>query len=61
VRCQLFGLVRAINRRRKVAGLELVPWPAVRLRHSPVRHFAEEDLEDLLARSSEEEAAESNE
>jgi len=39
VRCQLMGLVRAINRRRKAAGLELVPWSAVRLRRSPLRPF----------------------
>jgi len=61
VRCQLFGLVRAINRQRKVAGLELVPWSAIRLRRSPVRPFAEEDLEDLLVRFSQEEAADPGE
>jgi hypothetical protein len=44
VRCQLFGLVRASNRRRKEAGLELVPWSAIRLRRSPVRPFEENGI-----------------
>ena len=33
-------LLRRINRRRAVAGLELVPFSALRLRRSPVRPFA---------------------
>jgi hypothetical protein len=39
VRVQLFGLLRGINRRRKLAGLELVPSSALRLHRSPVRPF----------------------
>jgi hypothetical protein len=61
VRCQLFGLVRAVNRRRKVAGLELVPWSALRLRRSPVRPFAEENLEELFVRFSQEETTDLSE
>lgn len=40
VRDQLRGILRAVNRRRKVAGLELVPRNAVWLRRIPVRPFA---------------------
>jgi hypothetical protein len=61
VRCQLFGLVRAINHRRKVAGLELVPWSALRLGRSPVRPFAEAHLEDLLVPFAQDEAADPGE
>jgi hypothetical protein len=43
VRCQLCGLVRAINRRRKVAGLDPFPSSELRLRRSPVRPFDERD------------------
>jgi hypothetical protein len=39
VRSQYRGLLRAINRRREVAGLERVPNQALRLRRSPVRPF----------------------
>ena len=56
VRCQLGGLLRSINRRRKLAGLELIPLSVLRWRRSPVRPFAQEDLEDLLVRSSLDEA-----
>ena len=56
VRCQLGGLLRALNRRRKSAGLDLIPLSALRWRRSPVRPFAQEDLEDLLVRSSPDEA-----
>ena len=39
VRDQLRGLLRAVNHRRKTAGLDLVPSQALRLRRSPVRPF----------------------
>ena len=39
VRDQLGGLLRAVNHRRKTAGLELVPANALRLHRSPVRPF----------------------
>ena len=39
VRDQLRGLLRAVNHRRKTAGLELVPPNALRLHRSPVRPF----------------------
>jgi hypothetical protein len=39
VRDQLRGLLRAVNHRRKTAGLDLVPPQALRLRRSPVRPF----------------------
>ena len=39
VRRQLLNLLRALNRRRKVAGLEPVPFSALRLRRRPVRPF----------------------
>ena len=39
VRDQLRGLLRAVNHRRKTAGLDLVPLQALRLRRSPVRPF----------------------
>lgn len=39
VRTQLFVLLRAVNHRRAIAGLELVPWQALRLKRSPVRPF----------------------
>jgi hypothetical protein len=39
VRTQYLCLLRAINRRRAVAGLEAVPRQALRLRRSPVRPF----------------------
>jgi hypothetical protein len=37
---QLRILLRALNRRRKVAGLALVPWTALRLRRVPLEAFA---------------------
>lgn len=40
VRSQLRGLLRAINRRRIVAGLDQVPEQALRLRRAPVCPFA---------------------
>jgi hypothetical protein len=46
VRVQLLGLLRGINRSRKLAGLELVPSSALRLHRSPVRPF--EEREQLL-------------
>ena len=39
MRNQLRGIQRAINRRRKAAGLELLPWDALRWRRSPVQPF----------------------
>ena len=39
VRDQLRGILRAVNRRRKAAGLELVPRNAVWLRRYPVKPF----------------------
>jgi len=39
VRDQLRGILRAVNRRRKAAGLDLVPRDAVWLRRIPVRPF----------------------
>ena len=48
VRVQLCRLLRIINQRRKVAGLELLPVSAVRLRRAPVQPFNEhEDSNDL--------------
>jgi hypothetical protein len=43
VRDQLRGLLRAVNRRRKAAGLELVPREALWLRRIPVKPFGEEE------------------
>jgi hypothetical protein len=42
VRDQCAILLRAVNRLRKTAGLEPVPWNAVRLYRKPVRVFARE-------------------
>lgn len=39
VRDQLRGILRAVNRRRKIAGLELVPPEALWLRRVPVKPF----------------------
>lgn len=51
VRVQLLGLLRGINRRRKLAGLEPVPSSALRLHRSPVRPFEEsEELSELVVR-----------
>jgi hypothetical protein len=41
VRCQLGGLLRFINRRRRLAGLELVPLSVLRWHRSPTRPFEE--------------------
>lgn len=43
IRSQFQGILRAVNRRRKVAGLELVPREALRLNRSPVRPFEEKN------------------
>jgi hypothetical protein len=43
VRVQLLGLLRGINRRRKLAGLEFIPSSALRLHRSPVRPFEERE------------------
>jgi hypothetical protein len=43
VRVQFCGLLRAVNQRRKLAALELVPVSALRFRRSPVHPFAGED------------------
>ncbi|PWU19893.1 MAG: hypothetical protein C5B50_05535 [Verrucomicrobia bacterium] len=40
VRDQFRILLRAVNRMRKTAGLELVPWTACRLRRCPVKPFS---------------------
>lgn len=40
VRRQLLNLLRVVNRRRKVAGLETLPHSVLRLRRRPVRPFA---------------------
>lgn len=39
VRDQLFGILRAVNRCRQAAALELVPWRALWLRRNPVKPF----------------------
>ncbi len=39
VRDQLFGILRAVNRCRQAAALELVPWRALWLRRTPVKPF----------------------
>jgi hypothetical protein len=46
VRIQLCSLLRAVNRARAVAGLELLPQSALRLTRSPVRPFEPEGLEE---------------
>ena len=53
-----------INRERfaqSSSGLELLPWSALRLRRSPVRPFAEADLEDLLVPFAQDEAVDPGE
>jgi len=52
VRVQFCGLLRAINERRKLAGLELVPLSALRLRRRPVHPFAGQDQDDSSVRFS---------
>ena len=49
VRDQLRGLVRAMNRRRKAAGLELVPGDAVRWHRWPVKPFAEQGSSEIAS------------
>ena len=44
VRDQLRGLLRAVNHRRKTAGLELLPHTTLRLRRRPVKPFGGESL-----------------
>jgi len=44
VRDQLGGLLRAVNHRRKTAGLELLPQTTLRLRRRPVKPFGGESL-----------------
>ena len=39
VRSQVLGIFRAINRRRKVAGLEEVPFSSLRMQRKPVKPF----------------------
>ena len=39
VRDQLLSILRAVNRCRQAAALELVPWTALRLRRSPLKPF----------------------
>jgi len=39
IRDQLQIILRAANRERKTAGLELLPWNTVQLRRKPVRVF----------------------
>jgi hypothetical protein len=46
VRAQFCGLLRAVNRGRKLAGLELVPREALRLDRSSVRPFAQVNNSD---------------
>lgn len=57
VRTQFCGLLRAVNRSRKLAGLELVPVTALRLHRSPVHPFAEEQRAESSASFSLEERA----
>jgi hypothetical protein len=45
VRIQLLVLLKAVNRARAAAGLELLPKAALRLRRSPVRPFEGEEIE----------------
>jgi hypothetical protein len=40
VRSQLFGILRAVNRRRKLAGYELVPSSCIRVRRRVISPFA---------------------
>lgn len=46
VRRQLLNVLRALNRARKVAGLEAVPVSALRLSRKGVKPFAEESLKE---------------
>jgi hypothetical protein len=52
VRSQLRGLLRAINRRRRLAGLEQVSEQALRLRRAPVRPFDSSDSTDVAETES---------
>lgn len=62
VRCQLGGLLRFINRRRKLAALDLIPLSALRWRRAPVRPFEQErglvEIEAGLPSSQETESVE---
>jgi hypothetical protein len=49
VRRQLCALLRAVNHRRKAAGLELLPGDALRLRRSPVKPFGAPDPQERSA------------
>jgi hypothetical protein len=61
VRNQLRTLLRAVNRARAVAGLELLPQSALRLHRSPVRPFEGEAHDDLSVRFLSPPATDSNE
>ena len=62
VRVQLHCLLRRINRRRALAGLELVPREAIRVRRSPVRPFEKRaDCGDVNVYSHAVEKSESSE
>jgi len=58
VRNQLRGLLRAVNRARAIAGLELLPRTTLRLQRSPVRPFEAEGSEKLPVRFSPADATE---
>ena len=60
VRNQMRTLLRAINRRRVVAGLECVPDDALRYFRSPIRPFEESATEDASARDVSIEAPDMN-
>jgi hypothetical protein len=45
IRCQLQVLLRAVNRRRALAGLDKVPMDALRLHRKPLRPFENGEIE----------------
>lgn len=47
VRRQLFIILRSVNRARRMAGFQPVPWTALRLRRRIVRPFESERLEEV--------------
>ena len=47
VRDQLRGILRAVNRRRRIAGLDLVPRDALWWRRVPVKPFADAGAEEI--------------
>ena len=47
VRRQLFIILRAVNRARRAAGFQPVPWTALRLRRRIVRPFGDDRLEEV--------------